>query len=302
MRMSSGRRPLLYATVANWPKGEHHGFWDAWWCSSQSGRLTFLAQVVDYDGTLRGISSSPPSLVVNLPGEARQQAVVFGRMPETGGWANWLGFGLHSDAQTVEGVSARAWMMTLPYWLIVLLVLLPPLLWLRVTRRGRRHSLHSPHHLSRQRLGAAIIFCALHLIAIPVTAHAISSRPATLLQGSARVWVNSSSHVYHCPGSRYYGATKRGAYMSEADARSSGNRPAHGQTCGPLQEPKESSALPFGDVRGGASEVQVWVNTTSGVYHCPGSRYYRNTKRGKLMTEREAKAAGKRPAYGKTCA
>jgi hypothetical protein len=50
--------------------------------------------------------------------------------------------------------------------------------------------------------------------------------------GSAnRVWVNSSSHVYHCSGDRWYGKTEKGEYMSESQAKSSGNRPDHGKDC-----------------------------------------------------------------------
>lgn len=30
-------------------------------------------------------------------------------------------------------------------------------------------------------------------------------------------------------------------------------------------------------------EVRVWVNTRSGVYLCPGSRWYGKTKQGKFM-------------------
>ena len=46
-----------------------------------------------------------------------------------------------------------------------------------------------------------------------------------------RVWVNTASKVYHCPGTRYYGNTKQGAYMSESDARSRGFRAAAGRQC-----------------------------------------------------------------------
>jgi hypothetical protein len=38
----------------------------------------------------------------------------------------------------------------------------------------------------------------------------------------------------------------------------------------------------------------VWVNTGSGVYPKPGSRYYGKTKPGKYMTEPDAKKAGYR--------
>jgi membrane protein involved in colicin uptake len=44
--------------------------------------------------------------------------------------------------------------------------------------------------------------------------------------GHGMVWVNTDSHVYHKGGSRYYGKTKQGKYMSEADAIKEGDRPA----------------------------------------------------------------------------
>lgn len=51
----------------------------------------------------------------------------------------------------------------------------------------------------------------------------------------------------------------------------------------------------------GNPEARVWVNTNSGVYHCPGTRWYGKTKQGAFMTQREARAQGNRPAYGSVC-
>lgn len=48
-------------------------------------------------------------------------------------------------------------------------------------------------------------------------------------------------------------------------------------------------------------EVKVWVNTKSGVYHCPGSRSYGGTNQGKYVGECKAKKAGYRPAYDRPC-
>ena len=44
--------------------------------------------------------------------------------------------------------------------------------------------------------------------------------------GHGLVWVNTATHVYHKEGSRFYGQTKKGKYVSEADAIKEGDRAA----------------------------------------------------------------------------
>ena len=47
--------------------------------------------------------------------------------------------------------------------------------------------------------------------------------------GHGLVWVNTETHVYHREGSRFYGTTKKGKYMTEADAIKEGNKAAGAQ-------------------------------------------------------------------------
>ena len=61
----------------------------------------------------------------------------------------------------------------------------------------------------------------------PVTSQSAAPSPG----GAGKVWVNTASNVYHCPGTRWYGKTKHGSFMSEAQAQAQGARPDHGKAC-----------------------------------------------------------------------
>jgi hypothetical protein len=53
------------------------------------------------------------------------------------------------------------------------------------------------------------------------------TRPSTQpAKGSGMVWVNIETGVYHKRGTRWYGKTKHGKYMMEADALKAGYRAA----------------------------------------------------------------------------
>jgi len=56
----------------------------------------------------------------------------------------------------------------------------------------------------------------------PAKATAPSSSASAGTPGPGQVWVNLDSGVYHYPNSRYYGKTKSGKYLSEADAMKAG--------------------------------------------------------------------------------
>src|SRR4029453_16755114 len=44
--------------------------------------------------------------------------------------------------------------------------------------------------------------------------------------GHGQVWVNPETGVYHRTGSRFYGTTRKGKYMTEQDAIQAGYKPA----------------------------------------------------------------------------
>ena len=113
-------------------------------------------------------------------------------------------------------------------------------------------------------------------------------------------------------GSYWTGSTKQGACRGHKGvqtwyAATTTAAPAT-TTAAPAQPPAAAAptraAAPARtttpSVAGGGSG-QVWVNTPSKVYHCPGDRWYGKTKAGSYMTEQAAIAAGDRPDHGKAC-
>lgn len=50
--------------------------------------------------------------------------------------------------------------------------------------------------------------------------------------GQTKVWANTKSRVYHCPGSRYYGTSSAGDWMTEGAAIKAGYRGAYNKRCG----------------------------------------------------------------------
>lgn len=67
--------------------------------------------------------------------------------------------------------------------------------------------------------------------AAPASVSRTASQTQAAGGGLGMVWVNTSSKTYHCQGTAYYGKTKQGKYVSEADAKAEGDHADHGKLC-----------------------------------------------------------------------
>ncbi len=59
-----------------------------------------------------------------------------------------------------------------------------------------------------------------------------AAQPPAAGDNAGKVWVNQQTKVYHCPGSKFFGKTKNGVYMTEAEAKKAGAHPDRGKPCG----------------------------------------------------------------------
>lgn len=94
----------------------------------------------------------------------------------------------------------------------------------------------------------------LALIAALGLALAPLASAQTGANGPAKGQVWSTGATYHCPGTRYFGKTKAGAYMLEADAVKAGAKGARGKTCAEVAQAKtaQKTAAKPATAKGGA--------------------------------------------------
>ena len=64
----------------------------------------------------------------------------------------------------------------------------------------------------------------------------------------------------------------------------------------PISESKDLKAFGAGN-----PAVKVWVNTDTGTYHCPGTKWYGKTREGEYLTQKEAQDKGYHPAASRAC-
>jgi len=64
----------------------------------------------------------------------------------------------------------------------------------------------------------------------------------------------------------------------------------------PVSVRAQDFSKPTGYLLAQSEERQVWLNTATGIYHYPGTRWYGKTNQGKFMSEKDAIAQGYRAA------
>ena len=136
-------------------------------------------------------------------------------------------------------------------------------------------------------------------LAFMITATVWAQLPASAPAGTTAVCKDGTYHS---------GPTKSGACSGHKGIKDwFGEAKPTTPTATPATPAKTSTAaapakgMPTTAAAGGGPG-QVWVNTSSKVYHCPTDKWYGKTKKGEYMTEAAAKAAGNHADHKKACA
>lgn len=103
-------------------------------------------------------------------------------------------------------------------------------------------------------------------------------------------------------GSAFSGTKKSGACAGHGGVKTWGTATSGGaKPAGAAVAPASTSTSAVKPPAAGGGPGQVWVNTSTKVYHCPGDKSYGNTVAGSYMSQSDAMAKGYRAAAGKAC-
>jgi hypothetical protein len=122
---------------------------------------------------------------------------------------------------------------------------------------------------------------------------ATSKRGACSGHGGVKDWYTGAAAA--APAAKSTAAPAAPAAAAPAAKSAAAPAPA------PAAPAAKSTAAPAAAPAAGGGPGQVWVNSASKVYHCPGDKWYGKTKQGEYMTEAAAKAAGNHADHGKAC-